>query len=445
MIKIKKGLDLPIAGEPVQKIADSPAISRCAVLGQDYVGLKPTMAVREGDQVRQGQVIFSHKNNSALQVTAPISGKIEAINRGAKRVLQSVVIEGDNQSALEFSQFQGTKPELLGKDQIRELLIESGLWASLRERPYNRVPTVDAQPHSIFITAIDTHPLGFDPALVIKPAQQAFDVGVQVLRKLTPANMFLCVGESLAKLNYEGVSTEQFCGPHPAGLPGTHIHMLAPVNTQRSVWFINYQDVIAIGILFTSGQLDTDRVIALAGPQIKTPRLIRVPIGAQLDQVIANDLREGESRIVSGSVLGGREAAGVFGYLSRYHQIVSVLREGRERGFIEYLSLGKDKHSTARIYLSQFAKSLRLPMTTSTNGSERAMVPIGLYEKVMPLDLLPTQLLRALIVGDIESAIELGALELDEEDLALCTYVCPGKYEYGPILRDNLTRIEQEG
>jgi len=233
-------------------------------------------------------------------------------------------------------------------------------------------------------------------------------------------------------------------GPHPAGLVGTHIHYLDPVSANKTVWHVGYQDVIAIGHLFVEGKINTDRVVALAGPQVNKPRLVRTQVGASLTELTANELKAGENRVISGSVFGGRTAAGSSAYLVRFSNQVSVLEEGRERQMLHYLRAGTDKHSVKNIYLSKLLPKKLLNFTTSTSGSERAMVPIGAYEKVMPLDILPTQLLRALIVEDMDSVISLGGLELDEEDLALCTYVCSGKYEYGPILRGNLDRIEKE-
>jgi Na+-transporting NADH:ubiquinone oxidoreductase subunit A len=232
---------------------------------------------------------------------------------------------------------------------------------------------------------------------------------------------------------------------HPAGLVGTHIHHLDPVHADKTVWSVDYQDVIAIGQLFTSGKLPTSRVVALGGPQVENPRLLRTRIGANLEELTAGQLKGGENRVISGSVLSGRTAAGALNFLGRYHNQVSVILEGREREFFGWFSPGMNKHSNMSIYLSSFfGKGKRFDMTSSTNGSERAIVPIGTFERVMPLDILPTQLLRAIVVSDIATAQDLGVLELDEEDLALCTYVCPGKYEYGRILRDNLTLIEKE-
>jgi Na+-transporting NADH:ubiquinone oxidoreductase subunit A len=294
---------------------------------------------------------------------------------------------------------------------------------------------------------MDTQPLAADPVVVIAEQKEAFALGLDLLARLTSGAVYLCSapGADVPRGTAGNIRHEEFAGPHPAGLPGTHIHFLLGVSAQRSVWTINYQDVIAVGRLFLDGRFWTERVVALTGPQVERPRLLRTRIGADLEALCAGELLPGENRLISGSVLGGRRVAGATAYLGRYHQQVSVLLEGREREFVHFLRPGVNKHSNMGVYLSNFFGLKPLAMTTSTNGSERAMVPVGNYERVMPLDILPTQLLRSLIVGDTETAQALGCLELDEEDLALCTYVCPGKYEYGPILRDNLTRIEKEG
>ncbi|HBF06899.1 MAG: Na(+)-translocating NADH-quinone reductase subunit A [Pseudomonadota bacterium] len=446
MFKIKKGLDLPISGAPVQEVKGSPSVKTCALLGHDYIGLKPTMAVKEGDQVAAGQLLFTDKKNPSLRVVAPISGTVTAINRGHKRVLLSLVIENDGQNrTVEFESYKGQDVQSLSTDDVKTLLVESGLWASFRNRPFGQVPSHESDVNAIFVTAIDTHPLAADPAVIIGQNKEAFAAGLEAVKKLTQGKVYLCTKPGAAIQGASGVEQAQFDGPHPAGLVGTHIHFLSPVSEKKSVWHLNYQDLIAIGRLFKTGKYDTRRVISLAGPQVEQPSLVEVPQGANLEEIAAGKTKAGENRLISGSVLGGAHNQGLKGYLGRYHLQVSVLLEGRERGFMEYLSPGTQKHSVAKIYLSQFAKALRLPMTTTTNGSQRAMVPIGTFEEVVPLDILPTQLLRAIVVGDLEGAIELGALELEEEDLALCTYACPGKYEYGPILRDVLTQIQLEG
>lgn len=442
MIEIKTGLDLPIKGSPKQEIGEGNAIKRIAVIGSDYPGMKPTMLVQEGDQVKLGQPLFADKKNDGVQFTAPGSGKVIEINRGERRVFQSVVIELDGKdTAVKFKSH--TDLAALTRDAVVEELVESGLWTAIRRRPYEKIPAINAVPHSIFVNAMDTNPLAGDQALAIARQPEAFVDGISVISKLTEGTVFVC-RDPQAAFDAGSAQVETFSGKHPAGLVGTHIHHLDPVGEGKEVWHVSAQDVIAIGRLFKEGVLSTERVISLAGPSVKSPRLVVTRVGASLDELTAGELVDGSHRVVSGSILGGRTASGVFGYLGRYHQQVSVLEEGTHRVPFGWLSPGTNKHSVMGIYLSKLMPGKLLDYTTNTNGSPRAMVPVGAYEKVMPLDILPTQLLRSLIVGDTDMAVKLGALELAEEDLALCTYVCPGKYEYGPILRDNLTTIELE-
>jgi Na+-transporting NADH:ubiquinone oxidoreductase subunit A len=442
MIEIKTGLDLPIKGSPKQEIGEGNAIKRVAVIGSDYPGMKPTMLVQEGDQVKQGQPLFADKKNDGVQFTAPGSGKVIEINRGERRVFQSVVIELDGKdTAVKFKSH--TDLAALTRDAVVEELVESGLWTAIRRRPYEKIPAINAVPHSIFVNAMDTNPLAGDQALAIARQPEAFVEGILVISKLTEGTVFVC-RDPQAAFDAGSAQVETFSGKHPAGLVGTHIHHLDPVGEGKEVWHVSAQDVIAIGRLFKEGVLSTERVVSLAGPSVKSPRLVVTRVGASLDELTAGELVDGSHRVVSGSILGGRTASGVFGYLGRYHQQVSVLEEGTHRVPFGWLSPGTNKHSVMGIYLSKLMPGKLLDYTTNTNGSPRAMVPVGAYEKVMPLDILPTQLLRSLIVGDTDMAVKLGALELAEEDLALCTYVCPGKYEYGPILRDNLTTIELE-
>ncbi|GLS28139.1 Na(+)-translocating NADH-quinone reductase subunit A [Marinibactrum halimedae] len=447
MIKIRRGLDLPISGAPEQVIEDGKAVSSVAVVGFDYHGMKPTMAVKEGDNVKRGQLLFSDKKNEGVRYTAPAAGTVSTINRGAKRALQSVVITIEGDDAESFTAYNQNELASLDREKVKENLVQSGLWTALRTRPYSKVPAIDSVPSSIFVSVMDTNPLAADPSVVIKENAESFTQGLTVLSRLTEGKVFVGhdANTSVDTGNTDRVEAHGFSGKHPAGNVGTHIHFIDPVGVNKVVWTIGYQDVIAVGKLFTTGELYVDRVVALAGPQVNKPRLLRTRLGADLVELTAGELASGDNRIISGSVFGGRTAEGPFGYLGRYHNQISVLSEGRDRPFLHYLRPGLDYFSVMRIYVSKLFGGKQYGFTTTTNGSERAMVPVGNYERVMPLDILPTQLLRALIVGDTDTAQKLGCLELDEEDLALCTYVCPGKYEYGPILRDNLTRIEKEG
>lgn len=447
MIKITKGLNLPIAGAPTQDIADATAVKRVAVLGEEFLGMRPSMAVQEGDRVQKGQLLFEDKKIPGVRFTAPASGVISAIHRGERRILQSVVIDVDGDDAVTFPRFAPADLPTLPRETVQQQLLASGLWTSLRTRPYSKTPAPATTPAAIFVTAMDTNPLAADPQPIIYHHREAFNAGLTVLSRLTDGKVHVCQasGGKLGGHPVGQVKYNEFSGPHPAGLVGTHIHFLEPVSLSRQVWHLNYQDAIAIGKLFTDGELWTERVIAVGGPQVKQPRLLRTRLGASLDDLLAGELAEGENRVISGSVLSGTQATGPHAFLGRFHLQVSVVKEGREKELFGWVMPGKDKFSITRTTLGHFLKHKLFAFSTDTNGGERSMVPIGNYERVMPLDILPTMLLRDLLAGDTDSAQALGCLELDEEDLALCTYVCPAKYEYGPVLREVLTRIEQEG
>ncbi len=462
--KIEKGLDLPIPGKPLQVVRGTSPCTRVAVVADDFPGMKPRMHVAEGDVVKRGQLLFEDRKMPGVLHTAPGAGRVAAINRGEKRALQTVVIElsdgerNGDPGADEFASFDsysGASADSLSGDQLRALLVESGLWTALRVRPFSKVPSPESNADALFITAIDTNPLAPLPDAVLASQLDDFRLGVRLLAKLLDAPTYLCVAEHSELVGLFGddkpanVKIETFAGPHPAGTPGFHIHTLRPVSREKSAWHIGYQDVAAVARLATTGRLDVSRVISIAGPNVEDPRLERSRIGACISEAIATDLSqndEKEIRAISGSVLSGKRTQGeIFDYLGRYERQISLLEEDREHVFMGWLTPGADLFSIAGIYLSKIIKPARFRFTTNTNGSQRAMVPIGQYEKVMPMDIMPTFLLRALIVGDTERAESLGLLELDEEDLALCTYVCPGKVNYGPLLRQNLELIEKEG
>ncbi|MBU1296992.1 MAG: Na(+)-translocating NADH-quinone reductase subunit A [Gammaproteobacteria bacterium] len=445
MYKITKGLDLPISGAPNQVIETAAAAKTVAVIGPDFHGMKPTMLVKEGDKVKKGQVVFTDKKTEGVNYTSPASGTVAAINRGARRVFQSLVISVEGNESETFAAYSGSELKSLERSKVVDNLVNSGLWTSFRTRPFSKVPEIASVPNSIFVTAIDTNPLAASPEVVLADQAEAFADGLTVLTRLTEGKVFLCKAPGAKIPTTSDVTVEEFSGVHPAGLAGTHIHFLDPVSDKKTVWSINYQDVVAIGKLFVTGELSVERVIAVAGPQVKKPRLVRTQVGASLDDLLAGELAEGDNRVISGSVLSGRNAFGPFAFLGRYHNQVSVLLEGRERQMMHYLRAGVEKHSIMNVFLSKLTGKKSFDMTTTTNGSDRTMLPLGNFERVMPLDILPTQLLRALVVNDTEQAQKLGALELDDEDLALCTYSCSGKFEYGPILRDCLTLIEKEG
>lgn len=449
-IRIRRGLDLPIQGEPQQTIETARPVASVAVLGRDYLDLRPSMHVQEGDRVKLGQPLFSDRRRPGVTITSPGAGIVSTVRRGARRALQSVIIRLEGEEEETFDRWSAGELAGLDRDLVVENLTRSGLWCALRTRPWSKVPDPATTPHALFINVMDTNPLAPDPVVVVGEAAEDFVNGVAVLSRLTPGATFVCKATDVSLPVPTDVATLQvaeFSGPHPAGLVGTHIHFLYPVGADRTVWHLGYQDVIAIGRLFTTGRIDPTRVVSLAGPMVKNPRLLRTRLGAHIEPLVTGEIQDDiEGRVLSGSVWSGYRAVGWAGFLGRYHQQVTVLAEGRQRELIGWLRPGGEKVSVTRAFLSSFSpRTRRFALTTSQNGSPRAMVPIGSYERVMPLDILPTQLLRALVVGDTDEAQRLGALELDEEDLALCTFVCPGKYDYGPVLRERLDQIEKEG
>ncbi len=449
--RIRRGLDLPLAGAPQQVVEAAPPCSQVALMGADSVGLKPSFLVQPGARVRRGEPLYEDKRLPGVHYTAPAAGTVLAVHRGDKRAFQSLVIqvEGDDAPDAQrpFASFTGATPAAMTAEGVRALLLESGLWTALRTRPYSHVPAPDSTPRAIFVTAIDTRPHAPRPEVVLAERLQDFHTGVACLAKLTAGPTYVCVapGSPLSAPNLPQVSTQAFEGPHPAGLPGTHIHLLCPVDLERTAWHIGYQDVAAIGHLFATGRLDVQRVISLAGPCVKRPRLLRTRLGAATSELTRGELASGVLRVVSGSVLDGRTAMGeAHGYLGRFHQQISVVAEAQQRELFGWIMPGSDKFSIWGVVLGAISHRKGLALNTTTNGGARAMVPIGSFERVMPLDLMPTFLLRALLMKNDERAEKLGCLELDEDDLALCTFVCPGKAEYGPLLRQALSRIEKE-
>ncbi|MDZ7590402.1 MAG: Na(+)-translocating NADH-quinone reductase subunit A [Rubrivivax sp.] len=448
---IRKGLDLPLAGAPEQRIETAAAPRQVALLGADTLGLRPALAVQPGDRVQRGQLLYGDRRSPGVRYTSPATGTVNGIHRGDRRAFISMVIDvaaddaPETQVLFESLPSPGRVPT--DTAAVRAVLLESGLWGALRTRPFSRVPAADAVPQAIFVTAIDTHPHAPDPKVVLAGREADFAAGMAAIEQLAPVPVYLCrgVGSGIAAGPGSRAEVHEFSGPHPAGTPGLHIHLLHPVDSDRMVWHIGYQDVAAIGHLFLTGRLDLERVVSLAGPAVLKPRLLRVRQGAALGELTAGELASGTLRLLSGSVLDGRIAAGEqAGFLGRHHRQVSVLHEGHERELFGWITPQKEKFSVWNVVLGRFGGGRGLPLTTTTNGGERAMVPIGSYERVMPLDLMPTFLLRALVIGDVVRAQTLGCMELDEEDLALCTFVSPGKGEYGPMLRKVLEQIEKE-
>ncbi|KEJ87862.1 Na(+)-translocating NADH-quinone reductase subunit A [Sulfitobacter donghicola] len=443
---LKKGLNVSISGVLNDESIKDTTVKTVAILGDDYIGLKPRLSVAVDDPVVVGTPIFTHKDTPQVQVVSPVSGRIKAINRGARRKLISVEIEVAAEKAGDAINFSAVGDEKT-PEGLAERLCQAGLWTSFRTRPYSKVPAPETRPAAIFVTAMDTDPLAANPAPIIAENAAAFARGVTAISQLSEGKTYVChAGENdIAVGDSSSVETAVFSGPHPAGLAGTHIHFLEPIHGDKTVWTIGYQDVIAVGRLLETGQYDGERIISVAGPMCGEPRVVRTVVGASMADIAAPDLAtDTPVRVISGSVLSGTMGAGETGYLGRYARQITLIEEDHKQIPMGWIRPMISKYAVQPVLGSALARGL-FPLTSNLNGGRRAMVPVGTFETLMPQDYLPTQLLRALITMDTDQAQALGAMELDEEDLSLAGFACPAKYEYGLALRDCLTIIEKEG
>jgi len=437
VIKTKKGLNLPISGNPSTEVDSSTAINSIAVLGSNYVGLKPTMMVDEGDAVFSGQKLFENKRNPGTFITAPSSGIVKSINRGDKRRFLSLIIETDiTLDAIKF--------DIDHYSNSIDFLIDTGALSYFRSRPYNRMPELNTLPSAIFINACDTNPLSIDPHELIKLDQDLFNKGLHFIKSINSnIKTFCSYQNSNFDKSIKDVRYSQFSGPHPAGLVGTHIHFLHPVGQNRSVWTISWQEVISLGHLLENKTLRSEKFISIGGPNANDPKILKIKYGSNLLELTAGKILE-NSRIISGSVLNGHTGEGVMNYLGAFDNQVSVLPDESNDILFNWVMPGLKLHSKLPVFLSSWIKPKEFKFNVSMNGGNRAIVPVASYQEIMPLNILTTQLLKSLVTFDIELGEKLGVLELAPEDLALASYVCPSKYDYQSILDANLEKMYEE-
>ncbi len=437
MIKTKKGLNLPISGNPSLDVDFSTSINSIAILGTDFVGLKPTMMVDEGDTVLSGQKLFENKKNPGTYITAPLSGVIKSINRGDKRRFLSLIIETDD--SLDLLNF-----DLNDYSSPIDFLVDSGALAYFRTRPYNRMPIPSELPSAIFINACDTNPLSIDPHELIKFDQDLFNQGLKFIQSINgDIKTFCSYQNNDFDKSVEGVSYNQFKGPHPAGLVGTHIHFLYPVGQNRSVWTISWQEVISLGYLLHNNNLRSDKNVTIGGPNTYDPKILKVKHGSNLSELTAGKIFD-NSRVISGSVLNGHSGENVMNYLGAFDNQVSVLPDESNDILFNWAMPGSTLHSNLPAFISSWIKPIKFTFNVSMNGGNRAIVPVSSYQEIMPLNILMIQLLKSLVTLDIELGEKLGVLELAPEDLALASYVCPSKYDYQSILDSNLEKMYEE-
>ena len=437
MIKTSKGLNLPISGTPDPIISDTPNVTSVSLLANDFVGMKPTMMVKVGDIVKRGTKLFEDKKNPGIFFTSPAGGTVKDINRGDKRKFLSVEVEVSENEDAEYFEYENTS------EGLTELLINTGLWNAFRTRPFNRTPKVGSLPDAVFVNACDTNPLSVDPYFIIDQDRDDFKNGLEALTRLFSCPIHCTYQNNNFEINVDKINYCQVSGPHPAGLSSTHISQLYPVSINKIAWTINYQDIISLGYLLKNKSLRTHKTIALGGPSVFKPSLISARISGNIDQLTAGKI-DNNSRVVSGSLIYGHASEGIMNYLGFYDSIISAIPDEANDIFLNWLMPGSNLHSKLNVFSSSLLKPNKFTFNVSLNGGDRAIVPVGSYDEILPMDILVPQLLKALVVGDIEQAVELGMLELAPEDLALASYICPSKYDYCSILANNLNNLYLE-
>ena len=438
---IKKGLNLPIAGSTsTTDCVQGAAAQQVALLPQEAWGIKVQMLVAAGDQVKVGSPLFCDRRDPDVIFTSPAAGTVAAVNRGARRAAQSVVIDVANfDEHAEMPSSDGSRASLVAT------LAASGLWPNLRQRPFDKVALSSATPQAIFVTATDTNPLAVDPLHLVAGRETDVQAGLKAMLTLSGGKVYFNTdgANDWSAFLVEGVEQHAFKGPHPAGNAGVHINALHPVNLARNVWHVDVQNLADMGAYLNSGKVPTARKVAVVGPAASKSEIVETQRGASMN--VFSSYANSTVRFVSGSLLAGATAnpGEEKGFLGRFAQQVSIVDDAPEREFINWMKPIGSRWSMSGTYLAKFVKK-SFTTDTDLNGGERAIVPIGSYEKVMPFDIMPTQLIKALASNDVTMAEKLGVLEIVEEDIALCQYVCPSKVDITDMLRTMLTLIEKE-
>jgi len=443
-IRIKKGLDLKLKGEAAHKVAEVTRSKVYAVKPSDFHGVTPKMVVKEGDNVKAGEVIFYSKADEKVKFVAPVSGKIQEIKRGEKRVILEILIAADSQDV--FVEHSKKNPNDLSTEEVKAHLLASGCWPFINQRPYDVIANSADTPKAIFISAYATAPLEADVEFVLESKMEAFKVGIEALTKLTSGKVHLSLkgkGKSIFS-EVKGVALHKVYGPHPAGNVGVQIEKIDPICAGERVWTVAPQDVAIIGELFLTGKLNLTRTIALAGSEVKEPQYYNVVAGASIIDVVANNINGDNVRIISGNVLTGKKVTSN-GFLGFYSNVVTVIPEGNTYRMFGWMPFASPSiHSASRTGLSWLMPGKKYAPNTNLNGEERALVVTGEMESVMPMDIYPMQLLKACLASDIDKMESLGIYEVAPEDFALIDYTNTSKLEAQEIIRGALDLMIKE-
>jgi Na+-transporting NADH:ubiquinone oxidoreductase subunit A len=442
-IKLCKGLDIKLQGAAEKKTTVLGLASTYAVSPLDFEGIVPKMLVKVGDAVKAGTPLFFNKNNASVVFTSPVSGTVAAVVRGEKRRILAVEIAAD--STIAYEEFGALDVKTATRDQIVELLLKSGLWTLLVQRPYGIIANPADMPKSIFVSAFDSAPLAPDYGYTLADDKQALQKGFEVLARLTEGKVHLSYNAKDAAPAFAGVELHAFQGKHPAGNVGVQIHHIDPINKGEKVWTVGYADVAIIGRLFLTGKVDMTRTIAVTGAEVSAPAYVKVIAGAKLDSILnVNVAADAHARYISGNVLTGRNV-GKDGYLGYYANQITVIPEGDNYELLGWAMPRFSKFSVSRAYFSWLFPNRKYNLDTNLNGEERAFVVTGLYEKYLPMDVYPMHLLKAIMAADLDKMEALGIYEVVEEDFALCEFVDPSKTEMQQIIRNGINLMIKEG
>lgn len=449
---LKKGYDIKIAGRAERVLEELPVPDFVALQPIEFRGIKPKLSVKEGDAVKVGTPLFTDKTRPDLNFVSPVSGTVEAIKRGERRVLLEVVVKNDKSYTAEaLDSHSEEEAGKLNREQVIAQLLKGGLWPMVRQRPFSKIADAADTPRDIFISGMDTGPLAADPGFLLRNDTENFQLGVDLLGKLTDGAVHLSIDQKESEYqdvfrNVNNVELHRFKGPHPAGNVGVHIHHIAPLKRGDIVWYVNPVHVAVIGKFFKTGVFPAERIIAIAGSSLKERKYLKTMLGAPVTSLVdENNLQDTDVRFISGNVLTGRKILSR-GYMGFYDSLLSVIPEGsKQKKLVEYALPGFDKESFSNTFASSLLGKKEFVLDTRLKGGERAFVQSGSYEKVVPMDIYPVYLMKSILAEDIEEMEGLGILECDEEDLALCSYICPSKINFGGILRQGLDLIEREG
>lgn len=446
-ISIKKGHDIRIVGKPIPEIQPSKSVRTVALHPNEFRYVKPRLLVKTGDQVKIGTPLFFDKKAPTVKWSSPGSGKIAAIHFGHRRVLEKIVIELDkNEEHESFKKFDHKEITKLSRDEVAGQILQAGLWPLIRQRPFNKIANPGAIPAAIFISCYNSAPLAVDLDLALRNRKPIFQAGVSALAKLTHGPVNIIVNDQAVSdtfNNIEHAVTHSISGPHPAGNVGIQIHHIDPLKPKKVIWTVEAQFVVTLGNLFLKGQFDPQIVVTVGGPSAVNPVHLESRIGSDLQSITEGHIVAKPARIISGDVLTGIEKDAQ-DHLGFYHTSVAIVPHADEREFMGMLKLGSyaTRYSLTNTFMS--LKKTNFRFSTRKNGEERAMIPINTWENVLPMDIYPNALYRAILAGDIEEMEQLGLIECDEEDFALCSFADPSKIDVGAVIRKGLDMLEKE-